>query len=662
MGAGWKPTLNGDHRNETGNGAFALAAVSTGNWFARRRYVFTWVFTEETMTNVAEAGGENLGRLKSRLRRNPQALAALRGLGLGGALVDRLHLGLKEPYRSRIDGLEVEDALCFPLLGDGMRPLGRYAYVNIPQVTVNPVSQTSWGPGPSQIYRLGSFAADADAFVAFEPMDCWLAWQLAGGSQPAATFIARSHAQGWPAEWSSPGFWSRFRRIVLLPSPGLADFEQRIGPKIGRTLEKLNLPAQFDTLGQLTRAPDGPSFDELLASAKPIVGVVVRGVADVPDDALGAFAAAPVRVAGAFVNGFSYYPFAIESRELETVDAATRGRMVHSYSTMIVRSDGHVLSTEVLPAPRGTPADQRILALSDGTRIVSEPIASRTGTWSFAAIQRFVDWRLKGAKPPFRHLSNMLTDLEAHISACVWLPVPGQALLAAIYIVLSHVFQVFDAIPLLLVTGPAGTGKSELGEAIGRLSFNATIAGQLRAAGMIRLLDETRGTIVLDDMDGDGPASVTGTGELAQALKTSYKRSTSVKPVADRGGRVRMIDFYGPKVIGNTRGVDQVLGARMFRVITAQAPDGWSATGALADEPALNSLRDELHAWGMASSRELHEIYRNADRRRTDRRTEISTPMLCIAKMAGEGVADRLNVAMDDPRSNPLCVEGLRAD
>lgn len=612
------------------------------------------------MTDAAEAGGENLGRLKSRLRRNPQALAALRGLGIGGALVDRLHLGLKEPYRSRIDGLQVEDALCFPLLGDGMRPLGRYAYVNIPDVTVNPVGQTSWGPGPSQIYRLGSFAPDADAFVAFEPMDCWLAWQLAGGSQPAATFIARSHAQGWPTEWSSPGFWSRFRRIVLVPGPGMSDFEQRIGPKIGRTIERLDLPAPFGTLGEMVRSPDRPSFDDLVAGAKAIVGVVVRGVADVAEDALGSFAAAPVRVAGAFVNGFSYYPFAIESRELETLDATTRGRMVHSYSTMIVRSDGHVLSTEVLPAPRGTPADQRILALSDGTRIVSEPIASRTGTWSFAAIQRFVEWRLKGASPPFRPLSDLLTQLEAHVSACVWLPVPGHALLAAIYIVLSHVFQVFDAIPLLLVTGPAGTGKSELGEAIGRLSFNATIAGQLRAAGMIRLLDETRGTIVLDDMDGDGPASVTGTGELAQALKTSYKRSTSVKPVADRGGRVRMIDFYGPKVIGNTRGVDQVLGARMFSILTAQAPDGWSATGARADETALDGLRDELHAWGMASSSELHEIYRSADRNRTDRRAEISAPMLCIAKMAGEGVAARLAATMDDLRSNPLSLDAAK--
>ncbi|TFI59756.1 DUF3631 domain-containing protein [Sphingomonas parva] len=641
-------------RGVLGGRGWRLISNSTEDANVRVRTSFSRRFSRRRhMTTLDEAGGENLGRLKSRLRRSPQALNALRTLGINAATADRLHLGLKEPYRSRVDGLEVADALCFPLLGEGLRALGRYAYLNLAGVTSNPPRPTSWGPGSPQVYRLGSFAPNCDVLVAAEPLDCWLAWQLAAGAHPGLAFMSRSHAEGWPAEWRSKEFWSGFRRIILVPGTGCRELEQQLAPHVGRAVESLQLPAPFGSLTEMLASPSPPSLEDVLAGAQQQVLNLPRPAAEIPPGALGRFEAAPVRITGAFVGGHSYYPFPVESRELEESERARASRIVHVYSTMILRSDGHLLTTEVLPAPRGTPTDQRILALSDGTRILSEPMVSRTGTWSFASIQRFVRWRQKGGSAPFRSLEEIIEDVEAHMADRVWLPVKGQTLLAALYVVLSHVYQVFDAIPLLLVKGPRGTGKSELGEAIARLSFNATIAGQLRAAGMIRLLDETRGLIVLDDMDGDGPTAVTGNGELAQALKTSYKRSTSLKPVADRGGRVRMVDFYGPKVIGNTRGVDAVMGSRMVAILTAKRPSRGQDPAALRNESALDELRDELHSWAMANSGGLHRVYCALPRLRVDRRGEITAPLIAIASMAGKALPARLSAILADPRTYP---------
>ena len=81
------------------------------------------------------AGKENLGRQKAALRREQTAMDALRKLGLHGATIDRLHLGLKQPYIPRGGEREVRNALSYPLLSERGEALGRYAYLNLPDVT-----------------------------------------------------------------------------------------------------------------------------------------------------------------------------------------------------------------------------------------------------------------------------------------------------------------------------------------------------------------------------------------------------------------------------------------------------------------------------------------------------------------------------------------------
>lgn len=604
------------------------------------------------MLSEVQAGGENLARLKSGLRRSSDAMAALFAEGLSPATIERLHLGLKAPYRPRADDVEIRDALCFPLLGEGYRPLGRYAYRNIAGVTANPQAATGWGPGATQPYRLGSFDADAEVFVCADVLDCWLAWQMAAGTLPGAAFMSRTHPAGWPVEWASPGFWQGFSRVVVMPGEGAADFLRDLGHRVGRPLERLVMPAPYETMGGMARDKARPRFDEIVGCARPWSLEVPRAAGSVSAEALGRFAADPIRITGAFRDGCLYYPFVVEHRGLEEIGGG-QAQVVQAYSTTVLRSDGALLTTEALPAPRGTPVDRRVMALSDGTRVEAEPLAPRAGSWSFASMRRFVAWRTGGGGRPFRPLPELLADVEDFLRSRVWLPVDGHYLLAAGYAALSHVYQVFDAIPLLLVCGPTGTGKSELGEALARVSFNATVAGQLRAAGMIRLLDETHGLLVLDDMDGTGSASVAGTGEFAQAIKTGYKRATARKPIADRGGRVRMVDFYGPKVIGNTTGADPVLGSRMLGIATADLPAGGRLAGGVWSEAALSEIRDELHCWAMASAADVDRIYRSSPRA-TERRAEIEAPLMALVQASGDlAVIDRMRAILDCPSTVP---------
>lgn len=300
----------------------------------------------------------------------------LRVLGLHGGTIERLHLGLKQAYVSRHDGLEVRDALSYPLLSDDGLPIGRYAYRNLQGITTNPQHPKGWGPGPCTEYRLGN--GEKIAVVAADVLDLWLAWQ---------------------------------------------------------------------TYGQ--------------------------------------------------------------------------------------------------------------------------------------------------------------TD------------------------------------------GPAGSGKSELGEAIARVAINGTLAGQLRAAGMVRLLDQTHGLLVLDDMDGTGAASVDGDSEIAQALKSGYKRSTARKPVADRAGRIRIVDYFGPKMITRTKLPKPILGSRMIAIHTAPALGAHAFNCAGLTEEKLDALRDELHCWALASANHVLACYQELREHHKCRWDEITSPLLAISDSAGSDFFFRVKAYID---------------
>jgi hypothetical protein len=95
----------------------------------------------------------------------------------------------------------------------------------------------------------------------------------------------------------------------------------------------------------------------------------------------------PVDIQRTFVRGHLYVPLRI----LED-----RGKEGAYYRTVALRSDGAVLGWGYLPAPSGTPLEDRVLALDDGTIIRRPPKAAAGTSWSTEAINRFLGARARG--------------------------------------------------------------------------------------------------------------------------------------------------------------------------------------------------------------------------------------------------------------------------
>ncbi|WP_210357328.1 DUF3631 domain-containing protein [Sphingomonas beigongshangi] len=547
-------------------------------------------------------------------------MAYLGSVGIDASVCASLELGIKEPY-VRADGTRVDGVLVYPIdVADGRR---RYGCLNLPGVTISPENPVAWSPGAPRAVLRGERGA---LIVTCSPLDVFRIRASAERRDLAVAATASSRSGAFPVDWNDTTFWGRWSRVIVaqeLP----AEMRARIA-RIARRPIQTTMTNRPERYGSGMDASDDSNrwLDDMLDASLPTED---RAVANPIAGEAGDFAAEPMPVHGGFCNGRLFYPFRVERRR--AMDGGGRGpRMVHSYETLVVRSDGAVLEASTLPSPPGTPSSQRVHALTDGTRVAALPTPSRNPTWSLDAINAFVAARATGTDPCVRQPYEILDDVHRMIGSKVSLPVTDDMWVAAIFVVVTHMFRIFNALPILLVQGDHGTGKSELAAAVANLSFNAVTMGQGSAAALVRLMRECGGLIVLDDAEVLGA----GFGDLAQCLKTGYRASTARKPITLPGGRVETFDFFGPRLVTCTRSLEPILASRCVRIASAcgvpamRLPENDSA-----------ALRDELHVLAMARAAEVARAYAEMTMAMCDRKAEIWTPLLAVVETLGSEAA-----------------------
>jgi hypothetical protein len=146
--------------------------------------------------------------------------------------------------------------------------------------------------------------------------------------------------------------------------------------------------------------------------------------------------------------------------------------------------------------------------------------------------------------------------------------------------------------------------------------------------------------VVLDDLEsvGDKRGSDPQYSELVQALKLSYNKQSALKFWTNmKTGKIEKLDFFGVKLINNTKGVDSILGSRMFTIATRKMPEGMllTSTGRLTTEEQLE-LKDDLHTWAVSNVAQVNQAYSLVFPNKTTRADEISAPLKVISMLAGD--------------------------
>lgn len=613
------------------------------------------VNTNSTVKPVALPRGEltvmneeNNAKTRRRLRDHVEATQYLQETrGLTPRTVERFKLGLSGPYEK--DGVLVHSqALAAPLSGFDGRFYRKYVNYAIPGVTVDKREkpQRAWSPGAARAYYNGDARGKPILFVCDGLKDVWALSQLLEGSDldTDIAFVSSTNGgQGVPDEWKNPDFWLQWDKVFLGHDNDREDplTGRRAGDEHAKALAKL---AERETLRAypigvkdwndwtLAGATQA-DFRRVLEEAEPIQ--LFEDIKNPTEDdgvSKGEYSYDPVAIVGAFNKGFLYEAVRTIVRD---IDPET-GELVERAETRVIRSDRTTHRVRTMPAPKGTLEQNLIRRLyPDGTLVTGYPEPNPNLTWSWDSIQSWLNHKDK-ASP----LGELVVRIENHLRGSVWLPNSDDYSILTCAVVVSYVQQVFDAVPILLLTGPAGTGKSELGMAMKNMGANSkNVLGVVTAATLARFIDATRGLVVIDDLEDIATGKDSAFGDIVQTLKLSYKKSTAYKLVTEiKNGKAtqRQFNFFGVKVISNTRGTDEILGTRMFIVRTRQMPRGVQIQkGLCLSAEELDALRNNLHCWAFSEVGTVNESYQAIFPNKTSRQEEISAPLRVIAALSG---------------------------
>lgn len=343
---------------------------------------------------------------------------------------------------------------------------------------------------------------------------------------------------------------------------------------------------------------------------------------------------APANVNNSYNNGFLYYPVQTVIAKLESVNGTEK--LAEKIETVVIRSDRTM--QRITKSERLNEGDvgHDVLRLTDGTLIHTPPKPNNHGTWKWQYIEAFLNGETETPS-----INECLHMIHSHLRSRIWLPFDADYWLLATTAVATYVQSIFESVPLLLLVGPAGSGKSELGTAMTEVSANSTMIGQVTAPTMMRLIDESGGLCVIDDLESVGVSGKGGKkkfSDIAQVLKVSYKKSTATRMVTNPTTRkTEVMNFFGIKIVSNTKGVDDILGSRMLHIHTRYIDPDSLADFHLRedfDEADLDHLRNILHTWAYENTSLIHQTYVSMSKKQSDRESEIALPLRVIAKLS----------------------------
>lgn len=599
------------------------------------------------MNRQREANIEFLKRRQNRLRQNRQALKWLRDQGLCEETIDLLGLGLADSYADTSQTLH-ENALLAPVRGENGQFINKTIYFNIPGVTVNPDREVMWMKGASQTYYADKYESQAFVIVCGNIWDVWLTRQSLHQNKSAANLLficsTPNESEELPEEWQRGDFWTRFQTVFLgfQNTPAgerqAVDISRMAGCETRRLRPPLNFGPAWTDFWKSNAA--SKEFLRLVSDAS-IIGTVFNDETD-NDQSIGRFGYKPIDIGTSFHRGNLYYPVETVVNSIDTIkdaDGTVTTRIASRTETVVVRSDRTKYVAREEPAPRGTPPENRILRLTDGTLLAERPRTTVYSTWNWQSIEAYLQ---KRSHP--RPLKQILADVKKFLRREVWLPFSYDYDLLALLVPVTFAQAIFQAVPMILVTGEAGSGKSTLGRAMCEICANAVPVGQISAAAVARLIHETKGFVLLDDLEAIGRRSKGNSAQfndLLQVLKLSYNKDTSWKVWTDvkQGMKSARLNFFGVKMINNTTGSDPILGSRMLKVITRKMPEQLSFLEVTLNDPSRvnpNSLRDELHTWTFENVALIATTYQRLFPKPVDRATEIAAPLRVFAEIAGD--------------------------
>ena len=271
------------------------------------------------------------------------------------------------------------------------------------------------------------------------------------------------------------------------------------------------------------------------------------------------------------------------------------GKVAGSYALYVRWSDGRRECVDMADALE-LPDDGRLwMHPSPGNPTPHE--ARRLCGWSAEARRHWLDGG--GGGDP----AGLFQRIAGRIAYFIDLPAehaPGATAILALWVMLAYIYPVFDAVPYLYISGPAGSGKSRVFDVLARLVYRPLTSSNLTGPALFRTLHQQGGTLLFDEAERLKQTNDPAVGEISSMLLAGYKRggqATRLEQVGDSFHTVAF-DVFGPKALACIVGLPPALMSRCIRIamFRAGADSPKPRRRIDADRETWQALRDDLHA------------------------------------------------------------------
>jgi hypothetical protein len=291
---------------------------------------------------------------------------------------------------------------------------------------------------------------------------------------------------------------------------------------------------------------------------------------------------------------------------------------------VIVRSDGILLpySAEAIQEEKFYP---RSSTVNPKTQELIPP--SVLARWSRQSLRGFLD-----APTPQRTAVEVYRDIKDYLTRFVYHHDSRVLDLMALYTMGSYVHCLFDALPLLLITGGSQTAKTRLVEIVSALGFNGQLQSSLTAAALAREAACDQPLLCIDEAEKLGNSR--NDQEICRLLRAMYRQS-GTRGISGPGGTSVVFHLFCPVIIVNIVGVDDALRNRIIEITTVRREGPVDRFRLHQQHDALQRLRDDLYRFACTYVGQIYDIYNTFPEvdNLSDRTEELWLPILTLAKV-----------------------------
>jgi hypothetical protein len=247
--------------------------------------------------------------------------------------------------------------------------------------------------------------------------------------------------------------------------------------------------------------------------------------------------------------------------------------------------------------------------------------------WSRSSLYDFLSGKPWESTP-----AALYRDLTAYLTRFIYHDDPRVLKFLALHCMTSYTYTSFESLPIVLLTGESGTGKTRTMEILTELAFNGRLHGSVTAASFAREIQQDQPVICIDEIE-----DLAARQELLRLLRVMYRSSGNREVCGTRGGR-EVSNVFAPAILVNIKGVDEALRNRIIEFQSVPRARPVERLLFRQQAAALQNLRDALYRFACSYVTRIHETYVTFPSVSdiSDRVEELWLPIFTIAKVIHE--------------------------